>query len=329
MKSLRERIKDLLIGFGALVVLASCSMQSEPIKIGISAWAGVEPAELAARKGFYVQRGVAVKMVRFSAYTDSLKAFREGRVDADMHTLDDAIRLASSGKKLKIVLFTDYSYGGDGVVAKNPIATVEELKGKKVGVEIGTVGHLSLLKALETAGLSEDDITIVSIAAWEIKEAFMKGEIDAGVTWEPYLTSSAEEGDGKVIITSRDYPKTIVTCMVASSELVEKRPKDLEKIVMAYFDAVSFLKENPEEAFRIMGEAEGVSGEEFADHVQGLVYFGLDQNRNAFGESGNGELYEIGEQIATFLLTTGVIDTPVRMTDIMDGRFIYNPIDEK
>lgn len=229
----------LFIGIGALVALASCGRQAEPVKIGISAWAGVEPAELAARKGFYARRGVKVEMVRFSAYTDSLKAFRDGRVDADMHTLDDAIRLASSGKKLKVVLFTDYSYGGDGIVAKNPIGTVEELKGKKVGVEIGTVGHLSLLKALETAELSENDITIVSIPAWEIKEAFAKGAIDAGVTWEPYLSSSAGDGDGKVIITSRDYPKTVVTCMVAGSELAEKRSKDLQKIVAAYFDVPS------------------------------------------------------------------------------------------
>ena len=57
--------------------MTACDAPQDPIKIGIAAWAGVEPAELAARNGFFDKRGIAVEMVRFSVYNDSIEAFRK------------------------------------------------------------------------------------------------------------------------------------------------------------------------------------------------------------------------------------------------------------
>jgi len=324
MKATNRTLFMIVLSVFLLGGMAACSKPKEPIKIGISAWAGVEPAELAYRKGFYEQRGVAVEMVRFSAYTDSIKAFREGRVDADMQTFDDAIRLFTAGRKIKVVLFTDYSYGGDGIVAKAGINSVADLKGKTVGVEIGTVSHLSLLKAMETVGLQEDDITIVSIPAWEIKKNFLAGKIDAGATWEPYLTSSAEEGGGQVIITSRDYPKAIVTTMALSDELIAKRRDDVQKIVSAYFDAVQFIKEHPHEAYTIMGQAEGISAEKFAQYVEGIRYIDLAGNKAAFGTAQDGELYSIGRELGAFLYKKRVIKSQPHIDDLLDGSFVNN-----
>jgi len=322
MKAKNRTVFMIILSMLLLGGLAACSRPKEPIKIGISAWAGVEPAELAARKGFYEQRGVAVEMVRFSAYTDSIEAFREARVDVDMQTLDDAIRLFATGRQMKVVLFTDYSYGGDGIVAKAGINSMADLKGKTVGVETGTVGHFSLLKALDTVGLKEDDITIISIPAWDIKKTFLAGKIDAGVTWEPYLTSTAKEGGGRVIITSRDYPKAIVTTMVASAELIARRPGAVQKIVSAYFDAVRFIKEHPREAYAIMAAAEGVSVEEFAHHVEGIQYIDLAGNKAAFGTAKDGGLYPIGRDLVGFLYEKRVIKTKPDINGLLDGSFV-------
>ena len=312
----------LIVTIFILVGLNGCGIAKEPIKIGISAWAGVEPAELAARKGFYEQRGVDVEMVRFSAYTDSIKAFRDGRVDIDMQTFDDAIRLFTAGRQMKVVLFTDYSFGGDGIVARAGINAMADLKGKRVGVETGTVSHFSLLKALETAGLEEKDITIVSIPAWEIKEAFLAGQIDAGVTWEPYLTDTATEGEGRVLITSHDYPDAIITSMVVSDDLIAKRADDVRKIVAAYFDALRFIQEHPGEAYALMAEAEGVSIEEFTSHVEGIRYIDLAENKAAFGTSQNGKFYTSGRDLMAFLYEKQLIKGRRDINDLLYGAFV-------
>jgi len=324
MKCKKHAVPGMILCLLFFCCLMACSQPEEPIRIGISTWAGVEPAELAARKGFFKKRGVDVEMVRFSAYKDSIEAFREAKVDADMQTFDDAIRLYAAGRKMKIVLFTDYSFGGDGIVARKGIDTVGDLKGKKVGVEIGTVGHFSLLKALDTAGLKEEDISIVSIPAWEIKGAFVAGKIDAGVTWEPYLTSAAKDGDGRVIITSRDYPKTIVTTMAMSDDMIARRPDDVQKVVAAYFDAVKYMEAHPGEAYAIMAQAEGESVEEFAGHVEGIRYIDLEANRAAFGTARDGELFDVGRNLAAFLFEKSMIKTIPDIVGLMDGRFVNN-----
>jgi len=321
------KLYKLTLLLGLLVLFAAavtgCAGEKPPIKIAISAWAGVEPAELAARLGYYEKQGVNVEMVRFSAYTDSIEALREGKVQAGMHTLDDAIRYYAAGRDVRVVLLTDYSYGGDGIVTHSNIETVADLTGATVGVETGTVGHFSLLKVLELGDVAEDSIKIVSIPAWEIKDAFLAGKIDAGVTWEPYLTSSAAEGNGRVLITSRQYPESIITSMVFDAETIKERPVDVQKVVTAYFEAVEYLKQNREEAYRIMGEAEGIDAAEFASHAEGLRYLDLDDNLDLFGANGQGRIYSRARELADFLTNKGVTSTTPNTNTLLERMFVY------
>ena len=68
-------------------------------------------------------------------------------------------------------------------MARAGIETLSDLKGTRIGAEIGTVGHLSALKILEKAGIEVSEVTFISIPAWEIQQAMVDVEIDAGVTW--------------------------------------------------------------------------------------------------------------------------------------------------
>ncbi|MBK7452991.1 MAG: ABC transporter substrate-binding protein [Anaerolineales bacterium] len=188
-----HRIRRAILLTIIILILAqsgtACVIQQEkkPIRIAISTWAGAEPLDLADQLGYFKKHGVEVKILRFSVYSDSIEALIDGKVDAGMQTLDDAIRSLSEGGNVRVVLLTDYSFGSDGLVARPGIESLADLHGTRIGVETGTVGHFSLLKILEAAELTSDDITIVSIPTWEIQEAMLDGKIDAGVTWSPTL----------------------------------------------------------------------------------------------------------------------------------------------
>jgi NitT/TauT family transport system substrate-binding protein len=321
-KNIRTFILLMILLISGIQNTACAPQQKPPIRIAISAWAGVEPAELAAQLGYFEKHGVAVEIVRFSAYSDSIDALVDGKVDAGMHTLDDAIRYNSAGKDVRVVLLTDYSFGGDGLVARPGIESLADLRGKKVGAEIGTVGHLSLLKILEISGLTTNDISIVSIPAWEIQQAMFDGKIDAGVTWEPYLTSTADEMGGKVLITSREYPEIIVTTMTFDAAVAADRPEDVQKIVAAYFDAVEYIKQNPQDAYLRMGQAEGISAAVFESHVSGIQYLDLAANAELFGKEGNGRAHTQAGVIAQFLLDQGVITSLPDISQLLAPAFV-------
>ena len=61
-----------------------------------------------------------------------------------------------------------------------------QLKGKKIGVELGFVGHLLLLKGLESVGLSESDVTLLNMPTHETPQGLGSKEVDdAVVAWQP------------------------------------------------------------------------------------------------------------------------------------------------
>jgi len=300
----------------------ACVPQKQPISIAISSRAGVEPLELAAQLGYFEKHGVDVKLIRFSVYSDSIEALIDGKVDAGMHTLDDAIRYYADGRDVRVVLLTDYSFGNDGLVARPGIDSLTDLRGTRIGVETETVGHLSLLKILEAGKLAENDVTIVNIPTWEIEQSMLNGIVDAGVTWEPYLTRTARETGGKVLITSREYPETIITTMTFDAAIVKRRPKDVQNIVAAYFDAVEYIKENPQDAYQRMGQAEGISAMEFEKQAAGIQYLQLADNLTLLDEQSEVHAYGQADTIAQFLFDQGIIQSMPDIHQLLTPLFI-------
>jgi NitT/TauT family transport system substrate-binding protein len=186
------------------------------------------------------------------------------------------------------------------------------------------VGHLSVLKILEKTGININEVTLVSIPAWEIQQAMVNGLIDAGVTWEPYLTSTANLIDGKILITSRDYPETIITTMTFDRDVIETRPDDVANVVAAYFEAVEYIKQHPQEAFAIMGKAENISGEEFASHVEGIKYLDLKDNADLFGADSSGRIYTTTQEISQFLADNNVTTNQPSASQLLNSRFVIN-----
>ena len=79
----------------------------------------------------------------------------------------------------------DTSSGNDMVVAKPGIDSVKELKGKKVGVEIGLVDHLLLERALEVNGLKDTELILVNTPTNEAPQVLAAGAVDAIAAWQP------------------------------------------------------------------------------------------------------------------------------------------------
>lgn len=121
-------------------------------------------------------------------------------------TIYEAIRAAARGLPLKIVLLLDYIVGSDGVVAHDEVESLLDLKGRRIGVETGTISHFTLVKALEKAGLSRTEVETVDLGP---EEAFLGRRVEAVSTYQPHLDHLLGKGQGRVI-SSVPAPEPLV-----------------------------------------------------------------------------------------------------------------------
>ena len=180
---------------------------------------GLAPFYVAMDKGFFKDCGLDFSMVDFDDSSASCSALLAGKVDLAYTTLDAAIIAESQYDEdmLDVTAIVDESAGADGILVKNDINSIADLKGKKVGVSINQTSHYLLMQALETAGLTDADVDLVNMTSSDAGVSFISGDLDAAVTWEPYLSNAVEQGVGKLIFSSKDAPGSIVD--VLASEL--------------------------------------------------------------------------------------------------------------
>ena len=302
----------------------------EPIKLALSPWPGWFVWYLVKEKGFFEKNGVNVDLVWFPVYSDSLSALASGKVDANSQTLSDTLAPASKGIKLKAVLVNDNSNGGDGVVVKPSINSMKDLKGKKVATELGTVDHLLMLTALEKAGLAEKDVAYTNMTVNDAGPAFISGNLDAAVLWEPFLSKAIQEGKGKLLFSSKDTPGLIPDLLVFKEEITKNRPEDVKKIINAWFDALDYWKANPEESLKIMAKAAETPVDEYKAGVDSVKIFQLEDNVKAFKKGDNLEsLNFTSQKTAEFLKGLDMLTSIPKAESFLDGHFVEEVLKER
>ena len=182
-----------------IVMVFVLTMASNP-------FVGLAPFYVAMDKGFFKDCGLDFSMVDFDDSSASCSALLAGKVDLAYTTLDAAIIAESQYEEDML----DVTAIADGILVKNDINSIADLKGKTVGVSINQTSHYLLMQALETAGLTDADVDLVNMTSSDAGVSFISGDLDAAVTWEPYLSNAVEQGVGKLIFSSKDAPVSIL-----------------------------------------------------------------------------------------------------------------------
>lgn len=325
--------KATLLVLLMMVALAACTSpaddSSDPatgegaVRIGFSAWPGWFPLQVALEKGLFEAEGVDVELTYFESYTDSLNALNAGQVDANTQTLGDTIPAIAAGAEQTIVLVNDNSTGNDQIIVRPGINSIMDLKGKKIGIEEGLVDHFLLLLGLEKEGLTNADVEIQPLATDAAAAAFAAGQLDAVGVFAPFTTKALELEGSKPLFTSKDFPGAIPDHIVFTSEFVESRPEEVQKIVDVWFKTLDFIAANPEEATAIMANKAGVTPEEYSSYEAGTTIFSVEDNLNAFTPGDDmTHLDFAAEQISEFLVTGGLVDEAPDLAGLFNDSFV-------
>jgi len=299
-----------------------CSASAEPLKIGYSDWPGWVAWEIAIEKDLFKQAEVDVEFEWFD-YVASMDAFAAGQLDAVPMTNGDTLVTGSTGGKGIMVLINDFSNGNDMVVGAPGIESIADLKGKKVGVEIGFVGHLILLNALEKAGLTEADVELVNVPTNETPQVLASGDVSAIVAWQPNSGQAlAQVAGSKRLYSSADEPGLIYDVLAVSPSSLAERREDWAKVIDVWYQVVDFIldPETQEEAISIMAARVGVTSAEYKPFLNGTKILTLDEAKQLFTKTdGFDSLYGSSKISDNFNLKYDVYKEAQDLDSYIDG----------
>lgn len=296
----------------------------EVINVGIIE-GGPESAVLIQQK-FLEDIDVKVNAISYSAGTDINNSVVSKDVDvASFGSSPIALGIAN-GIDYKAV-FVSYLSGGniEALAVKNDlrVGSVAELKGKTIGVPFGTTAHYALLNALELAGLSASDVTLLDMGGADIVAAWTRGDIDATYIWSPALDECLKDGtiltnDGKLAEQGIIIPEIAI----ARTEFAKKYPTLVNQYVKALINVYDAIQNNSEQSVKDVAEWEGASEENAKGQVEDNIWIsGEDQlTIDYLGTSDKkGKLAETLKTIADFHQAQGNISVSPELSVFEDA----------
>ncbi|MFQ5507974.1 MAG: ABC transporter substrate-binding protein [Leptospirillia bacterium] len=260
----------------ALTLVAGCHKAEETLRIGTNVWPGYEPLYLARDLGYFDD--TAVHLVEYTSATQVLAAYRNGGIDAAALTLDEMIQLATHGTPPELVLVMDVSDGADAVLGRANVRTLADLAGRRIGVENTALGGYMLSRTLEHGKLSRSDIEVVTLTVDEHERAFLNGDVDAVVTFEP-VSSRLKNAGAVLLFDSSGIPGEVVDVLVVRPEFRKAHRDTVGEVLDAWFQAVDFLETRPDEAARYMKRRLRLSEADILTAFETLRIPDCDENR--------------------------------------------------
>jgi len=291
------------------------------LRIAYSDWPGWVAWEIAIQKGWFSEAGLKVEFKWFE-YAPSMEAYSAGKVDAVCVTNGDALVTGSSGAKSIGILINDYSNGNDMIVAKPGVTEVAQLRGKKVGVEVGFVDHLLLMYALKSANMTEKDITIKNVPTDQTPQLLKSGGVEAIAAWQPNSGAALKLVPGSsAIFTSANVPGLIYDQLVVNPKTLAERRGEWVRVVKVWDRVAKFIKDpaHLDEAAKIMSTRVGLDPDQYRALMKGTHIMDLAEARShwAKGESLD-SIYGSSKVVDEFNVKNKVYKSPMNIDEYQD-----------
>jgi ABC-type nitrate/sulfonate/bicarbonate transport system substrate-binding protein/outer membrane protein OmpA-like peptidoglycan-associated protein len=262
-----ERLPDV-------VGTSDYKFNNNTVRFALNVWAGWAPI-IYANNGFSPEKvwktpdgeEFKVELVLIDNPIDMRNSYAAGDVQIGWATLDmvplfvDGFVDASGKPKdsrvmPRIFQQVDWSNGGDGIVVRDSIKTVKDLKGKKIALAENSPSHYFLLNMLVSGGLQPSQVKMEFYGdAFQAAAAF-NGEpsLSAAVSWAPDIYNLSEVKGNRMLVTTETANKLIADVWFARADFAKDHPGICEAIVRGIFDAMTDLKKeaNKEAAAKLM-----------------------------------------------------------------------------
>jgi ABC-type nitrate/sulfonate/bicarbonate transport system substrate-binding protein len=280
---------------------------------------------IALEIGAFEEQGLDVRLAQpFPTGVDSLNALQAGEVDF-VQVGTPAIGAAQRG--LDIVLLGNYSGSASKRAIDDTMAVVARpgsgisgadlttLRGKRVGVSVGSINHLYLIGLLQQLQMPVSEVEIVNTAPPDMPVALQTSGIDAAIVWDPWPITITRQVQGSEEVVRGGGHIPYVGYIVAMREFVEQNPDVVERFLTARAAADKWMRDNPEEAAEAATRWLPGTELEVAQQAMGYNVAQLDPRFSACN-------YAAMDTVAQLLAEQGVTQPGFDVAD----RFVPGPI---
>ena len=256
------------------------TVEDVTINLSLDEWIGWEPI-LYANKGFETQDGsifdnlgINVKIHIINDADASSNALIKGDLNAAGYTLNRTAflsgKFADAGLDVVMPVFTNYSDGGDGIIAMSNITSVEDLVNAKIGVPKFSEAQSMVVWFINNSDLSSDqkktviDNLILLDDAEQTGQAFFAGSLDVAATWQPYLSYAEDSTDSHILFDTTFSNKLILDGIVFRTDFAKAHPDVVSKFIDGIFIALNEYESDFNTIRNIMPMFAGMTDEEIA-----------------------------------------------------------------
>jgi NitT/TauT family transport system substrate-binding protein len=234
-------------------------MTDRTVRFAINVWAGwgpiiyanngFKPGKLWKTTGGPGGKDFKLELVLIDDPVAMRDAYAAGNLHVGWATLD-MVPLFLEGLRKdsrvmpRIYQQVDWSNGGDGIVVRETIKTVADLRGKTVVLAQNSPSHFFVLNALINAGVQPAEVQFkFTQDAFQAAAAFNADKTLAGaVSWAPDIYNLEKIRGNRLIVTTATANKLIADVWFARADFAKDNPDIMEGLVRGIFDAMQDLK---------------------------------------------------------------------------------------
>lgn len=245
----------VLLFLSAAVGLCSCSRGNYSGKMETLTIATVPteinaPLYIAEAQNFFARNGLQVTLKEdYDSGATATAGMLKG--EADIATSSEFVIVRQILNRKDLVNFaTITKYENTFIVWRTDrgIKTLQDLKGKKVGVTLKTISEFYLGRTFGLNGLNLEQVILVDVKAPDAERAIANKEVDAVVTWEPWVTRIGQRLGKAVVIRTLQSSQQAYWNLVSTGNWAKKRPGVLKRLIKSISLAEDYLARHPEEA---------------------------------------------------------------------------------
>jgi NitT/TauT family transport system substrate-binding protein len=213
-----------------------------------------------------------LRLVEMVGVTALARALENEVVDAAILSLDEALQMGDGGQPVRIALMLEKSRGSDVLLARSGFSRIEDLRGRRIGVELRSAGHYLLHKALRSADMGLEDVQLIPLTAREVPNA-LESQVEALVVTEPDLSQVGAAGTVR-LFDSNELEKPIIRVLAVRETVWDEHQAVIQEICTRYFRTQPMMTAQDNEFVGFISRRTGLTETNVVESIRRCDFLG-------------------------------------------------------